>query len=396
MRHTPTPTMYLLATALALAPACGDAGGDTSDSSSSSESEATNAAGTDPATSAGTSQATSQGTSAGTDSGTTTSSTSNGPSPTSAATDDPSSSSSPGTNTDTEGTSAATDGDTETTDAITVTDTEGGCGVCDQPNQMCVDDVCVTGCQGQVPDPCEPDQVCDVISGECKDIEATCVVTGDYSECGDTQCGPGTYCDGQGACIPIAPCGGVSCNDDQLCWGSACSCTREHECQDVPDVDALNGPFATDIFDLEFADDCTGWMVTLRSGTDYVRRLETDGTLTTWAGVANLNMGEIKVLKALVPASAPDGQPDQLTNPQQSEVEGIGEVAITYTCCPTCGCFVDPPQGVARLDEENMQNPLPIIIPAMPTQGSGPFGNTPADAGPMGLTWGEDRVLYVG
>ena len=137
-------------------------------------------------------------------------------------------------------------------------------------------------------------------------------------------------------------------------------------------------------------------MVTLRSGTDYVRKLTPEGDLTTWAGVANLNMGEIKVLKALVPASAPHGQPDALTTQQQSQVEGIGEVAITYTCCPTCGCFVDPPQGVARLDEENMMNPLPIIIAAMPTQGSGPFGNTPADAGPMGLTWGEDRVLYVG
>jgi len=71
-----------------------------------------------------------------------------------------------------------------------------------------------------------------------------------------------------------------------------------------PDLDALNGSFSTEIVDLEFADDCTAWMATLRSGTDYVRRLETDGTVTEWAGVSNLDMGEIKVLKSLVvPAS---------------------------------------------------------------------------------------------
>ena len=40
-------------------------------------------------------------------------------------------------------------------------------------------------------------------------------------------------------------------------------------------------------------------MVTLRSGTDYVRRLRPDGELTEWPGVSNLDMGEIKVLKAL-------------------------------------------------------------------------------------------------
>ncbi|MCA9661263.1 MAG: hypothetical protein KC486_23190 [Myxococcales bacterium] len=255
----------------------------------------------------------------------------------------------------------------------------------------------MTSCQGQDPDPCGPDQVCDVISGECKDPEAQCTLAGATQACDGKVCGPGSVCDGLGECVPIAPCASVDCTDEGQCWGSLCSCTREIECEE-PSAALLNGQFSTDIGGLDFADDCAAWMVTLRSGTDYVRKLTPEGDLTTWAGVANLNMGEVRVLKRLTAPQIKQSPEDKFANepapPQQ--VEGLGEVAITYTCCPTCGCFVDPPQGVARLDEMNMQNPLPIVIPAMPTQGSGPFGNTPADAGPHGLTWGEDRVLYVG
>ncbi len=285
-----------------------------------------------------------------------------------------------------------------------------GCLFCDGPNQVCIDDQCVTTCQGQQPDPCGPAQICDVISGECRDPGAACTLAGDYAACDTQQCGPGSVCDGQGACIPIAPCGDVVCLDDGACWGSACSCMRSIDCTPPSEVD-LNGPFSVEIGDLEFADDCTAWMVTLRSGTDFVRRLTPEGTLDEWGGVANLNMGEIKVLKALTPPAGlapgrPDrlrrpstpaaASPDGLTTPPTSGVEGVGEVAITYTCCSTCGCFVDPPQGVARLVEDDPANPLPLVIEAVVTQGTGPFGDTPADAGPFGLTWGIDRVLYVG
>ena len=169
------------------------------------------------------------------------------------------------------------------------------------------------------------------------------------------------------------------------------------ECQD-PALDLLNGPFSVDIGGIDFADDCNAWMVTLRSGADYLRRLTPAGDLTTWTGVANLNMGEVKVLRRLtvpqvkldLPIAAGEAPP------APAPIEGLGEVAITYTCCPTCGCQANPPQGVARLVEEDPNNPLPIVIVAKATQGSGPFGNTAADAGPHGLTWGEDRVLYVG
>ena len=46
------------------------------------------------------------------------------------------------------------------------TSSDGGpdpCLFCSAPNQQCIDDVCVTTCQGQQPDPCEPAQVCDVV-----------------------------------------------------------------------------------------------------------------------------------------------------------------------------------------------------------------------------------------
>ena len=281
------------------------------------------------------------------------------------------------------------------------------CLFCNAPNQACVDGACITGCQGQSPSPCDPTEVCDVISGECVAPETACTVSGPSAPCGAQTCGAGSVCDGVDTCIPIAPCANVVCTDDGACWGSSCSCERAIDCT-PPDAATLNGPFSTEISDLEFADDCTAWMVTLRSGTDFVRRLTPDGTLTEWPGVANLNMGEIKVLKALTPppgitrgpidglTNAPTPSNDDETKPGIEGAEGLGEVAFTYTCCSACGCFVDPPQGVARLDEDNVASPLPLVIESTVTQGSGPFGVGAADAGPFGLTWGIDRVLYVG
>jgi hypothetical protein len=240
-------------------------------------------------------------------------------------------------------------------------------------------------------------QACDVISGDCVDPNAACTLTGDSVPCGDSMCGPGTVCDDQGTCIPIAPCGQVECLDGQ-CWGTGCVCERPITCATAT-AEQLNGPFATDIFGLDFADDCNAWMVTLRSGTDYLRRLTPMGELTEWAGVSNLDMGEVKVLKALNPQFPAPGIDDILSPLGEGvphTVGGeLGEVAISYTCCPNCGCAADPPQGVARLLEGDPE-PLPIVIVAVATQGSGPFGNIAADSGPMGLTWGDDLRLYVG
>lgn len=325
-----------------------------------------------------------------------------------------------GVGTSDDGASSGVASSDTTTDATTGpldgTSSEDGpdpCLFCDAPNQRCEDDQCVTTCQGQEPDPCGPAEVCDVMSGECRDPDAACTLAGGYEPCDGQQCGPGSVCNGQGACVPVAPCGDVACLPEGPCWGTFCSCERAIDCAPPSEVD-LNGPFAVEIGDLEFADDCTAWMVTLRSGTDYVRRLLPDGTLTEWPGVSNLNMGEVKVRKAVTPpAGIATGRPDELTGaaddsavaPSRSAAlvdaaarggEGLGEVAITYTCCSTCGCFTDPPQGVARLVEDDPGNPLPLVIEAVITQGTGPFGSASADAGPFGLTWGIDRVLYVG
>ncbi len=255
------------------------------------------------------------------------------------------------------------------------------------------------GCQGD-PLICEQGTVCDVITGDCVPADTECVLAGPSVECGDLSCGPGTVCNDEGGCIAVAPCGAVSCEGD-LCWGAQCICDRPINCE-TASVEDLNGVFSTDIFDLEFADDCTAWMVTLRSGTDFVRSMTPGGELETWDGVANLNMGEIKVLKALNPQYPAPPIVDDVLAPDHTPAQthggddNFGQVAISYTCCPTCGCFVDPPQGVARL-LPNDPVPLPIVLPAVATQGfSGPFNNTAADAGPMGLTWGDDLRLYVG
>jgi len=291
-------------------------------------------------------------------------------------------------------TSTTTDTTTNATNAST-TGVEEPCVDCDQPNQQCVLGQCITSCQGEGPDACAPGQVCDVIGGTCKDPADPCLLAGPDVPCGPSTCGPGSVCDDQGACLPVAPCAGVACKDDGTCWGTLCGCERPKSCVEPP-LELLNGPFSTEITALDFSDDCDAWMVTLRSGTDYLRRLEPDGTLTEWPGVSNLDMGEVKVLRSLtIPQlTVPLGLTSEPAPP--SPVEGLGEVALTYTCCANCGCFADPPQGVARLVEEDMNTPLPLVITAKVTQGTGPFGAVVADAGPQGLTWGVDRVLYVG
>ena len=372
LRTTPRA---LLASALFVA--CGGDGARTSD--------------TDPQPTASTGAGSSSGDASG-ESGVS-SSTSEGP-PTS-------SESASGTTSDTttDPTTSGSDTTTGTTGTTTTgTTTTGGelCVGCDQPNQQCILGECVTSCQGEGPDACPPGQVCDVIGGTCKDPADACLLAGPDVACGASKCGPGSACDDQGVCLPIAPCADVACKDDGTCWGTLCICERPKSCTE-PALELFNGPFSTEITALDFADDCTAWMVTLRSGTDYLRRLEPNGTLTEWPGVSNLDMGEVKVLRSLtVPQLT---RPLGLTSepaPPPEPVMGLGEVALTYTCCANCGCAADPPQGVARLVEEDMQTPLPLVIVAKITQGTGPFGAVVADAGPQGLTWGVDRVLYVG
>jgi hypothetical protein len=386
--------MFCLIAAVA---ACGDNATSTSATEGSSTGATTTAGATtqvDGSTGTPTTSGTATGTGTATDGqtgtdGTQGTSTTTSPGTATSTGADASSSGEPATST----TSSSSGDDTASSSAGT---TDPGCGACDEPNQQCVDNVCITLCQGQDPDPCGPDEVCDVISGECHAKDAPCTLDGPSVECGANACGPGTVCDGQGECLPIAPCADVACTKDGQCWGAACVCDRVANCTD-PALNLMNGPFSVEIGGIDFTDECIAWMVTLRSGTDYLRRLTPDGTLTQWAGVANLNMGEVKVLRRLTnpQLTVPLGLAAEPVPPPLPK-EGYGEVAIAYTCCPTCGCQANPPQGVARLVEEDLVKPLPIVIVAMATQGNGPFGSTAADAGPQGLTWGADRVLYVG
>lgn len=275
-------------------------------------------------------------------------------------------------------------------------DTGDPCLFCDSVEDLCLGGECVPRCSGVSPDPCGPAQVCDVITGQCHDPAQACTLAGETTACGDMRCGPGSICDGAGACIPYAPCAGVVCRDDGSCWGQACSCERPSDCV-PPTAEALNGPFSHMVSDLAFADDCTAWMVTI-TGWDFVRRLTPDGMLTEWPGVSNLNMGEIEVLKALSPAgiTAAGEPPTTLKGPPPAAIEGIGDVALTYICCASCNCASNPKQGLARLDEGNPDGELPLVIEATPSVGQGPFGAFWTDTGPFGLAWGQDRVLYIG
>ncbi len=287
--------------------------------------------------------------------------------------------------------------------------TDAGCSpaTCTAPGYACVGGACVADCRPATANPCAAPTVCDVGSehpGECVAPGSGCVITSAPVTCaaGDAgtsvTCGPGTECDGQGVCFPTLPCASMQC-DGGTCWGTNCPCTRPPPtCTPAPlgnpgDPGTLNDPKFVQcgslsscdggIFDLDFDQKCNAWGVTMLSGPDFLRKLDTSGAVTETTGVTNLNMGEVAAIQG------------------ESGVfgGGLSDVALTYTCCATCGCVLTGsngnPQGVATLDAAN--GTLPMKIPSTKySAGSGPFGNAIVDTGPYGLSWGLDRVLYVG
>jgi hypothetical protein len=251
-------------------------------------------------------------------------------------------------------------------------------------------EVCGLGraCAADCADPssvrCGASDVCDHATGRCVAAGTSGILDGEPIACGTSTCLPGTECGVAGGCIAAPPCAAIRCTSDRsTCWGASCASRRPvASCAPAPlermrQEDFLLG-YGNGLTDLELDDACHAYGVTIVSGPDYLRELAPDGTLTITTGVTNLNMGEVAVLRPYDDEFGADP----------------GELALTYTCCASCGCRGDDPQGVARLDR--VTGMLPMAIIASPSTGSGPFGAEVMDSGPYGLTWGRDRTLYVG
>lgn len=253
----------------------------------------------------------------------------------------------------------------------------------------CASGACVVDCGDPSATPCDAGDACDYATGRCVASGTAGALTGEGTRCGAgadaPRCLPGTECTTLGACEPAPPCTSMRCTDDgATCWGASCASTRRVAACTPPPLDRMNMPDflrggENGLVDLEFDDACHAYGVTTISGVDYLRELSPDGTLTIYDGVTNLNMGEVAVLR-----------------PYSTEFEtSPGEVALTYTCCLTCGCVGADPQGVARLDREGASS-LPMVLTAVASDATGPFGIRVLDGGPFGLTWGRDRTLYIG
>lgn len=268
---------------------------------------------------------------------------------------------------------------------------------CAAPGHRCRGDQCVEDCRPADAIPCAassdagPD-LCDFTDGKCRPAASACLLAAPFADCGRQSCGPGTTCD-NGNCVPwTAGCTGVDCDSTGRCWGTNCPCARPAPVCTPPSLADLNrAEFAGSLknnsdaegaFDLGFDEICNAYAVTMISGPDYLRQMSPQGTITEWASTTNLNMGQVAVLRLVV-----------------GEFATIGDIAATYICCANCGCLItgqDGRLGVIHLDRASMMRPLPNVIPAMSTDGKGPFGNTSIDTGPYGLTWGGDGALYVG
>ena len=259
-------------------------------------------------------------------------------------------------------------------------------GTC-PPGQVRSGASCGDDCGDPRATPCGSGQTCDFATGACAPEDRAGILTGPDVTCGERTCRAGTECSIDLECEPIPACSRRSCTPDlATCWGGSCVTTRPPpRCmpatlERMNEADFLLGGDGG-AFDLELDDACNAYAVTMISGTDYLRQLAPDGTLTVWSGVTNLNMGEVAVRREL--------------GGEFGGAEGPGEVGLTYVCCASCGCVGSDPQGVARLDRMGMAS-LPMVIEAMPSTGTGPWSSAALDTGPYGLAWGRDRTLYVG
>ncbi|RLB46924.1 MAG: hypothetical protein DRJ42_26585 [Deltaproteobacteria bacterium] len=265
--------------------------------------------------------------------------------------------------------------------------TDAGCSC--MAGEVCGISGCMADCGNPAAAPCGGDDVCDFASGTCVAPDTPGILTGAGERCGTDgpTCLPGTECTLDGVCAPAPPCYSVSCTpDDSTCWGRSCLRERPAGACTPASLERMNmDDFLRGgdggAFDLEFDDGCNAYIVTMISGPDYLRQLTPAGELTIWTGVTNLNMGEVAVLRR------PGGE--------FGVGDELGEVALTYICCATCGCVSTDPQGVAHLDRVDAES-LPMVVEATPSPGDGPWDVLQVDTGPYGLAYGRNDRLYVG
>lgn len=269
---------------------------------------------------------------------------------------------------------------------------------CTAAGSACIAGACVADCRPKDANACADGTACDFTDGKCKSATSACFLPGAFDPCPsaaspDKSCGPGLMCDGKGSCVLAGMgCTGDACDASNRCWATGCPCERPAPRCTVAKLADLNKPEfvgaqvsgrdSEGAFDLDFDDVCTAYAVTMISGPDYLRQMTPDGTLTSWTSTTNLNMGQVAVLRV------PSG-----------EFKELGDVAATYICCAACGCVetgADGRLGVVHLDRTSTTRPLPNVLAAKATTGSGPFGDSSIDTGPYALTWGADRALYAG
>lgn len=255
-------------------------------------------------------------------------------------------------------------------------------GLCNGPGEICSGGACKADCTAPGANACAAGTVCNVSDanpGACVAEGSACLVAGGLEPCGAWSCGPGSTCDSNTlTCVAALPCLGAVCTGS-VCHGSSCPCERPAPACAPATLDQLNNTaFINGLVDLDFDLSCGAWGVTVISGADYLRNMDTAGLVKTVQGVTNLNMGEVAAVQG-----------------QNGTFGGMTtDVGLTYNCCAACGCQ-GTPQGVAFYDQP--ANTLPLVIPsAKITTGLGPFQSAYLDTGPQGLTWGLSRKLYVG
>jgi hypothetical protein len=255
----------------------------------------------------------------------------------------------------------------------------GACGNACAAGGRCVSGRCVADCRLSGGVACGAGTVCDFTDGQCRAAGSRCALTGEFVACGAETCGPGATCNPRTMrCAAALSCRSVFCEEGTArCWGSDCPCDRPAAACTTIAPTAVPAAFLSGAFGFDIDDACNLYTATMLSGPDYVRRVSPAGVVTTWTSVANLNMGEVGVQRRI--NLGPGG--------------ATANIAFTYICCASCGCASGTPQGVGHVQADGT---LPVVVPAVITSGTGPFGINYLDTGPYGLGVSPLGEFFVG